>query len=268
MTTTPEPQDYGIKISKPFFDAQNSGDADLIFSSAWPSLPVAFEETLTVDSTMISPAELPIPHGLGFPPLVLAWKYIDNYAVKFVFGYSDVLECDDTNIYLSLASPQYPPSNQASKVHIKAYNIDLSVEKEYAINKPPASQLLYDPDFGIKVVKEGMDYKSTDLRDFILHSRAQSPLIMAVKTQESATGDTVRYVDPQGYLSWVFGFVRGTDGRYKAAPYFSQGYPQTGIDVSALEYSVAWETAASDDGATLVVLRDPMFTATDEEASY
>ena len=56
--------DLGIKISKPGFDAYSAGDADLVFSSGWPSLPIAFETTLTEGDS------LTVEHGLGFPPIV------------------------------------------------------------------------------------------------------------------------------------------------------------------------------------------------------
>lgn len=259
--------DYGIKISKPTYDAGEAGDADLLFSSAWPSLPIVKQATVAAGVEEYE-------HNLGFPPLFSVWQkayqpLFPDYSEAVADGWTRIgtlygnVSCDENKIY-------FPAGTDLT--HIKVYNVNLTQERDYGYVPGSAIRGSYDPNFGIKIAKEGEDVDSSDLRDFILHSRAQSPLILSVKTAtENATGGTATYTDPQGYVSWVFGFVRNaTTGRWTMIPYFSQSYPElsiTNTDSNAV-YTAEYVSAFGDDNSALVVLRDPMFAAVDIEVSY
>lgn len=266
--------DYGIKITKPGFDVATAGDADLIFSSSWPSLPIVTETTIGSLSSFNGGS---FTHGVGFAPFTQVWRTragatqrtgLNNGALSGVDDTDIVI--DSGNISLTALDPFQLSAELVYNYHIKCYNIDLSVEKEYPILTDQTTQASTSRDYGIKVVKEDEDIDSTDMRDFILHSRCQSPLILAVKTQESASGTTVSYTETIGYRSWVFGYVRDSNNAYRFAPYFAQAYPITSITSSGgvYTYSVQYLAAAGDTGASLVILRDPMFAATNVEASY
>lgn len=251
--------DYGVKIAKPGFDVATAGDIDLIFSSTWPSLTVAFETTVSGGTD--------VAHGLGFAPFTIAWA-INGGISQMGAATEPAPNVDATNVYLSDPGSIW---DTASQVHVKCFNIDLAEDVEYDVLTPPA---VYDgstsPDFGIKISKEGYDARDeTDLRRFILHSRAQAPLVLAVRTQATSVfTDKVRYTSPLGYTSWVFGYVKSTGGLFRNTAYFSQAYPKLNVDDTNFIYEQQWLTAAGDDGATIVVLRDPMFAGTDVSASY
>ncbi len=244
--------DYGIKISKPRFNANTAGDADLLFSSSWPSLPIANEETFTNQSSSFTFA-----HGLGFPCFSLIWEVTNGVSRQRPLTPPRI---DSTSVYIN--SPSV-----ASSYHVKCYNIDLSTDIEYPILKSSDVETTYDPDYGIKITKEGEDINSDDLRDYILHSRCQSPLVLAVKTVSGASTEN-SYTDPQGYASWVFGYVRNSSGVYIQAPYYSQSYPQLFITTTGgvIQYSIT--TNAFDAASSILILRDPMFASTDEVVSY
>ena len=267
-------QDVGIKISKPNYDATTAADSDLLFSSSWPSLPIVNEYTKTISSL---PYTTTIPHGLGYVPFVLGWSKTSGKWHKRFFGYNDGIKVDETNIYINITD-NYPfvtatTTTAPTSLHLKVYALDIATEVEYELSARSSIVAEYNPDYGIKIAKEAADINSTDMRDFILHSRCQSPLILALKNENSAVASgsydgLITYEDPQGQISWVFGFIRATDGKYREVPYYGQAYPTTQIDTATKTYTLGWINAAGDEAASLVVLRDPMFAASDITASY
>src|ERR1700753_2347573 len=69
--------DFGLKLSKPTFNALNTAGQNLLFSSSWPSLQIAFDITIANAAqlaTFSSSAQgFAIPHNLGYPPLAFYW---------------------------------------------------------------------------------------------------------------------------------------------------------------------------------------------------
>lgn len=237
--------DVGFKIAKPFFDVNTAADSDLILNSSWPTLQIAFEKTVTGSSST--------EHGLGFPAFTVLWTITNGVAIK------SIPNVDDVHVY-----------HGTGTVHIKCYNINLSKDIDYPVIKDASIKAPVDNDFGIKLVKEGKNLSSNDMRDFVLHSRCQSPLVLAVKTEKSATvnttGGTITYSNPYLNPVWVFGYVKAGN-LYKSAPYFSQAYPRTFIN-SNNTYQISWSSSANDNGATLLMLRDPIFSGTYKQVQY
>lgn len=270
--------DVGIKISKPTYDATRTTGQNLVFSSSWPSLPIVFELTITSSAQLATftfiNGTYAIPHGLKYPPLAFYWQPgAGNISNTFS---RDIASVDSTYVYVASA---FGPgtSTPAVPIDIKAFGIDLRVDADYTLAPGDTSRSAYDPNFGIKVVKSGKDINSKDLRDFILHSRAQSPLILAVKTEKTinpANTGVIQYSSGLKYQTWVYGFVRqiirGTAPTNKSdfflkAPYYSQAFPKTVTD--GITSSITFGGGQAS-GATLVVLRDPMFAANQVTAQY
>lgn len=258
--------DFGIKIAKPGFDVLKAGDIDLIFSSAWPSLPIAKEISTSIynGSTVLSPSTALVEHGLGFPPFTIGWTVIANKTHVFFPS------VNEKNIRINYS---FPNPTEYGYCNFKCFNIDLSKTIEYPFIKPPTTSIdNYDPNFGMKVTKEGKNIDSKDLRDYVLHSRCQSPQILTVQIGNTPTGGTVVYKSPLGYTSWVFGYVKLSTsiatlvgGYYNFAPYYAQAYPITVVNGSTNTYSVNYTIG---DNASLVVLRDPMFSPTNINTVY
>jgi len=259
----------GLKISKPGYDANTTQGSNLVFDSSWPSLPIAFEQKLT------SAFPASVTHNLKFPPFACVWAYgpdpsgISAVAQRFFFP------VDTTKLYLdttNFTSQQLAFWITASNIKIRCFQLDLSTDIDYILAPGDTFNRPYDKNFGIKVVKQGKDINSTDLRDFALHSRAQSPLILAVKTEKTVPtanvgtgiGTVVQYNSNLKYPAWVYGYVKQSTGKYVPAPYYSQAYPRTFTD-GILSYI---GFTGTDTGATLVVLRDPMFAATQTTVQY
>jgi hypothetical protein len=263
-TSTPAPQaTVGFKISKPGYNALTTSGSNMVFDSSWPSLPIAYETTLTnaFPST--------VTHNLKFPPFAAVWAYGTDASGKtganrFFFP------VDTTTLYLdtsALSIPQLAFWNAATKIKVRCFQLDLSTDIDYTLAPGDTYNQPYDPNFGVKVVKAGKNINSTDLRDYALHSRAQSPLILAVKTKATSTNGSnkvIQYTSKLSYPCWVYGYVKQASGKYQPAPYYAQAYPITKTDgtLSYIQYS------GTDTDATIVILRDPMFAATATTIQY
>lgn len=276
-TDIPDPGDVGIRISKPFYDATTAADSDLIFSSAWPGLPVAFE---TIQSTTwSSPApfyqrqldsNISVAHGLNITPFTQAWYTIDGGTT---YRWYPMASSNATSAIIdSLPMEPLTAASGTLTFKIVCYNIDMTRDVDYAYSAASSATKTYDPDYGIRLAKDGESINSTDMRDFILHSRCQSPLILSVKTEETKVYNevagtpvnVVQFTTDYGYRAWVFGAIKNSASKYGQAPLYGQAYPRTFTDgyTSYLQYT------GTDIGATLVVLRDPMFASSTTAASY
>lgn len=228
---------------------------------------------------------LVVPHNLGYPPLAFVWFYGEDLSNIGPTSMRIVMPVDDTNVYIntfsqSLTQNQINIVLRSTNIDVKCLNVDLSTDVDYTLAAEATQNTTpYDPNYGIKMVPQGGDTNSTDLRDFTLHSKAQSPLVLAVKTQQTSNSqnpNVVQYVSQLTYPSWVYGFVKigptlATNTQlpvntYVPAPYYAQAYPVTVTDgfTSYIEYS----TSPPDNGATLVILRDPIFAPTQTVSQY
>lgn len=274
---TPAPQsNVGFKISKPGYDARTTAGNNYTFNSSWPSLPIVFETTITNPITG-SGSSATIPHGLTFAPFCMVWYYfndpsgVNNASARFI------PMADKTNIYLKGNTNPFIPYG-ATKLKIRAFNLNLATDIDYTLAPGDTFNMPYDNSYGFKAVKSGKQITSTDMRDFTMHSRCQSPLVLAVKTESTVTtANVVQYTSKLNYPVWVYGFIKvGTTlagnlgvpvNTYIGAPYYSQSYPRVFTD-GFLSY-LPWTSGANaDNGATLVILRDPMFASTQVTVQY
>lgn len=263
-------EDYGIKISKPFRDVNTAADYDLLFNSSWPSIAIAHEETITqvMDGTLFTPSTT---HDLGFPPFSMMWATANGLLVDFRLPFVT----NTTAYYENLTASSFDlPDGTTVVFHIKCYNVDMSVEKEYPLLRTSGLDTTYDPDYGIKIAREGEDIESTDLRDFILHSRAQSPAVLAVKTEATTDDGTdyeVDYTSPANYTPWVFAYGKNINGAgvWTPALLYSQAVPRLSY-ISGTSFRLSTTTVAGNGeaGGAIIVLRDPLFSATDQEIYY
>jgi hypothetical protein len=250
----------GFKISKPGFNANTASGGNFIFNSSWPSLPIALDVRNTSGGN--------IPHGLKYPPFAVVWSYATDPSGIGKTVTSTALITDVTNVRAGVLTP---PNR------LLVFALDLSKDIDYALAPGDSFNYPYDNNYGVKFAKSGKDLNSKDLRDFVMHSRAQSPLILAVKTQDTMSANTVerpptvftpvnvvQYTNKGKSPTWNYGFIRGSGGQYTPAPLYSQSYPRIFTDgfTTYLQYTGA------DTGATLVILRDPMFAPTQVTVQY
>jgi hypothetical protein len=267
--------DVGFKISKPGYDAKRTVGQNLVYSSSWPSLAVAFETTITNPLTG-GGATGTVNHKLNFPPFTFVWAIgpdpsglTGTVSERRIPGAADV---DKDNVYLKVSGLSGIETDflyTATKLHIKCFQLDLSKDIDYILAAGETFKTPYDNNFGIKFAKPNKLATSTDLRDFAVHSRCQSALVLAVKTiatSDPANPTTVQYTNKFATPVWVYGFVRSTALKYKWAALGGQAYPITKTD--GFVTNLAYVGAAGDDNVTIVVLRDPMFAPNAVLATY
>jgi hypothetical protein len=252
--------DYGIKIAKPGHDVKTAADFNLLFSSSWPNITIA-KEIITDDFKNSSnpSGHTGVPHGLSYAPFVIGHS-VTNGIAQTIFP-----NCTETVIRMNIS---FPNPTTFGTVNIKCYNVDLGKNANYVLLNPAIEEKGgHSSDFGAKLSQRGKSVYSNDLRDFIFHSRAQSPQVLTVITESKPQGGTLVYDNVLGYQSWVFGYVKNNlatfKNTYSYAPYYSQGYPVTSVTVTGVSI-----TYVAGDTATLVVLRDPMFSATKTAVAY
>lgn len=267
--------DVGLKISKPGYDARKTSGQNVVYNSSWPTLAVAFETTITNPLTS-GGATATVAHSLGFPPFTYVWAIGPDpsgltgaVCSRRIPVTADV---DGTNVYLKVGGTSGIETDflfTATKLNIKCFQLDLSKDIDYILAPGETFKTPYDNNFGFKVTKLNKDVSSKDLRDYAIHSRCQGSLILAVKTQDTndpANPTTTQYTNKFSTPVWVYGYVRGTNGRYKWAALGGQAYPITKTD--GFVTNLAYIGAAGDNGVTLVILRDPMFAPNAVLATY
>lgn len=253
----------GIIITQIGIDARTAADYQMIFNSNWPSLQIAYSRNINVPSG----SRVTLTHNLKFFPFTIAWPVLNGVAQP---RQNITLEVDKTKVYLT--NPYY---NQTVTVSVKVYNLDLLQQKDYALPTSPQVNRPYDSNYGIKVTKVGKSADSKDLRDFILHSRAQSPAVLSINTTPTAHPDdpifpgvNIRYVNPAGYTPWVHAFMAtsyGTPGTMMAfPPGGNQSFPAF-IQYNKTSYILPADITAN---MSLIVLRDPLVVPTNIRVVY
>ena len=268
MATDNFQSDVGIKISQPFYDVKTAGDSQLIFNSSWPAMRIAREDTFVNSayggSTSFAAFSFTYSHNLGYTPFTMVYgtdyatgKIIANDTAGGIVSFGTLTT---TSIKILCEPTLYD-------IHVVFYTLDITISVDYPFIKQPSSNSDYNPDYGIKYVKQGKLLDSTDMRDFIIHSRCQGPQLLTVKC--SSKGDSeARYSSTVGYTTWVYAFYGfggtswrpGDLGGQALGAYFTDTNSSGGMDY--------WMGQAAGDRASLVVLRDPLFASTQVRVNY
>jgi hypothetical protein len=261
------PNNAGIYITQVGASVPTAADYQFVFNSDWPSLQVALDVTVDIPAG----GSVTIPHTLGFYPLTFAYltsggSFIGRASIANV----DVaVYIGKKGIYLSnVTGPAYT-------ANVKCYNIDLTKQVDYTLPKYPAVRQPYDPTVGIKVSKYGKQINSTDLRDFILHSRAQSPAILSVVTEKSATTSPIgvglkrlSYTNPAGYIPWITGYVGVNTTILEPLVYKSASWSVQSVGLTISSNVTTLDFDLTQGGAALVILRDPLIVANPVQVTY
>jgi hypothetical protein len=281
----------GIFITEVGASVPTAADYQYVFNSNWPSLQCAFDSL-----TSLSPGgSATLAHNLGFYPFTLGWLLQNGVSMGRIFAFSENFEGYQTNVTMTFDKTNVYLTNNDTvtwSVNVKCYNLDITTQANYTLPQFPAAKQPYDNSVGIKVTKFNKQITSHDLRDFILHSRAQSPAVLAVVTQAStllpgATQGVIAYLNPANtaytgttalpYIPWAFAFVFSGSTYYGLAPGFQQSGAEFqldqningafGITVSG-NGAVLTSTNPSSFVGSLVVLRDPLLVASATEFIY
>lgn len=219
----------GVKIALPGYDARTAPDYNLSFSSNWPMEQITQTISHTVTSADISntdpafsspTATITLTHNMGYYAFADVWIYKNDsnfggvvaerlnsrQLYSIYFGKNTIKLVTATSILV--IGDQYTVYDMAvgDIISVKVYSFDFTQAFSYAAILPPVGKAPYDPHIGIKIVRPGRNIDSTDLRDFIIHSKGSAPQILTVQTLENAnvyytvsgssTKETVTYQIP------------------------------------------------------------------------
>jgi hypothetical protein len=285
----------GIFITQIGVSVPTAADYQFVFNSNWPSLACAYDNLVTIGAG----ASMTLPHNLGFPPFTQGFLIQNGVSMGRIFAQSESFEGYQSNVTLSFDKTNVYLTNNDTvswTVDVKCYNLDVTQQANYNLPTYPTFTKVYDPSVGIKVSKFNKGITSTDLRDFILHSRAQSPATLAVVTGNSplvtgATQGEIIYVNPAAtaivsntavpYIPWTFAFY-SLDGNIYTG--LAPGNQQTGVLFSLSQDILNFITGSSNPGAllnisslyssypnangSLVVLRDPLLVPSNAQVNY
>lgn len=256
-----QPQQEGIKVAQPGYDIRTAKDYELLFNSSWPTIAIAFDQTVTLTSNGVGLIQ-PYAHNLGFIPLAMVWEFTSS---AMTAQQGRIFPSVDQNfIYFPILTP-----STTYYFNIKCYNLNITIPQNYIYIQSAAVNTPYNSSFGIKVAKQNQSIQSNDMRNFILHSRCASPQVLSVVTQatpyNSATGignngGTLTYTNQQGYTPWAFGYAQVTNVSYGATVYewsppTAQAYPKLFFNGNVMTLPLSPTTS----NGSLVVLRDPLF---------
>lgn len=223
--------------------------ADVVvnFNSQWSSIQVAkvIGSPTTAGVADAFPYLRKVEHGLGYPPLAIAMGVANG-----VNSYSAMvgMDVDSTYVYID------DPINNAYQC-VVVYALDISTEYDYTEYASVTGDVVEDTSGG-----------TLDLRNFLLHSRAVSPMLLSVKTKTYTLSDlTFSYTHPLSYPIFNFGYIRSaiTSGTLRAgvwlnAPLQSQAFPwlSTNGFTSNLGSTSSSGVLTADKGS-IITLRNP-----------
>jgi hypothetical protein len=247
-----------VKLAQRGYDVKTAGDENLTFNSQWPTLKIYSDGPFTIgdvtQNTRIT------GHDLGFPPMF--WFYA-NSSIQTWLGSGAITTERRSEFFGPIGSLNgikvndgemiFTPGGSLTgslQIHYYILGVDLSTPYVAPIIKVGAQSSARATNRVFKIAKEGKDARSTNLRDFIIHSRARSPMLHSVNVSPGAVTEfTVEH--GLGYVPMFFGYIK-EDGYYTLLPTGTGG----STTLTSTEDTVTF-TDTSPKELTIVVLKDP-----------
>lgn len=287
-----------VKLAQPGYDVKTAGDENLIYNSNWPVLKIYKQGTFTVSGsgTPITAGSNKIKvtdHDLGYIPMF--WIIINDnigsyshatpfipdgnpvvaedraefngptsYQVGFI---NPVMTLDGLYIeFITTVVPTPPP------IKITYYIFTLDIRENYIAPIIKTGRLVgpRGSNTVFKIAKEGKDVSSHRLEDYVVHSRARSPLIHQVfhgniqPDPSFVGGYGVEVFHNLGYSPVIFAYAK-TDGislglgigrtqdAWMTGP---AGDPTDGFQID--DQKIRWNGFAINGlEITFVILKDP-----------
>lgn len=203
--------DQGVKVSQLGFDAQDTGDINLLLSSGWPSLKI---EATGVFNNLVTSIDTDIyTHNLGYPPFFIIYNCTNNKT--FMVGPRQ--RTSEARFYVTETKLAIEGVGDGSlpPIDIRWYVCRLPINQSFQApiyNLSSDGSAKRDNDVGIKIPKANADPNSKDLRDFNFHSGTRSPQLHNITTGPLVLSGTNSYeldwINDLGYNPLYFTFQR------------------------------------------------------------
>lgn len=212
------------------------------FNSEWPVVQVA----MVVDNPMHTTEKFEgtwrrFKHNLGYPPLAIG---LAGTRDGNIYNSMILLDVDETYVYINTGDV-YARDVECAVVH----PVDITYEQEYR-------------QYSSRLVKAEKEEPQIDLRKFLLHSRASTPMVLAVKPATFGGGNTrFAYTHNLPYETFMFGWLRSKitsglirKGVWRAVPLNSTASP---FFESNGRTGILSDSSGVFDRCSIMVLRNP-----------
>lgn len=180
-----------VKLAQPGYDVKTAGDQNLIYNSNWPLLKIYKSGKFTTTNLGVSNQTI-ITHDLNYIPFFIYFSNYDIRAWNGTFGTplfssarsefmgpiaGGVIGTDANEMFLNINS-----ANFTGQLEIEYYLFALDLDKVYNAPKINIGSGVGATDNGpvFKIAKPGKNITSPNLKDYVVHSDARSPLIHQV----------------------------------------------------------------------------------------
>ena len=201
--------DVGMKVSQPGKDVKRAGDVDLLFSSSWPSLPIAKEGWVDVelkDDTTPFVAE----HDLGYTPLAIFFD-MRNHDLPHAnnltgeAGQSKLGKRQHSLVNLISYEKKIEIYNGAGggygtmpKNSFYYYIFELDIKTAYQAESIDLGAIVAGGtgDYGIKASVDGKSTSDNAIHEHTIHSATRSPMVHSVgyeRSERSFDGSAFHY---------------------------------------------------------------------------
>lgn len=266
MGVDSSPQNMGIRLSQPFVDVKTAEDKDLLFSSAFPMLKEEQSGIVTTNGYAHAGALIPVyEHKLDYHPFFLVFDDQGKMRV------SNEWQVDENTLYFNDNGVTFPPTGGTGNFRWVVYRLPIFTPfKSVVTQSQTTTNSVYNPDYGLKAIKEGKNIDSDDLNDFTIHSRGRSPLIDEVNIQQwvpssELSNHTVKPDLP--YNPIAFGFTLNRTGKTttfsmpnggQAPPVFRR--TEAGLIINS--------TGNITQKSSIIVFKDPFLSPMTVEIQY
>lgn len=247
-----------VKLAQPGYDVKTAGDENLIYSSLWPLLRIYKQGSFTISDVTqnVTIAE----HDLPFTPM---YWFFSNSTINGWQNTGAVINEQRSEFFGPQANGSIVITDSALKfqtgggttgslqIYYYIFALDLLQRFTAPIIKVGNVGGGGDESRVFKIAKPGKDIHSHNLEDFVIHSRARSPLVHSVTPGTVQSGEFTVFHN-LGYNPMFFGYSKNSDGSYELLPTGSGGSNSFVTDDNKVKFS-----ESSSRELSIVILKDP-----------
>lgn len=252
-----------IKLAQPGFDVNTTGDENLIYSSQWPLLPIAFQGSFTIPDVTVKTTIL--EHKLGFIPAF--WFFTNTTIDAWQNGFGSTLVKQDRSEFFGPTGGghigindnklQFVPTSFTEigslTIYYYIFTIDITKLFQAPITKI-GSVVGGSGDQGVfKIAKPNKNISSNNLSDFVIHSDCRSPLVHMVQPGTASTTANHRLGYNPMFFCYVENYSNTEPGFFELV--FS-GSGGTSVLSSTIN-DVIYQTSGTTGRTSILVLKDP-----------
>ena len=256
-------EDFGVKVSLPGFDAVNAADANLYFSSSWPTLKI--DESISGTLTLTGTAADVVTHTLGYPPFVMVWSHANGFYPYYISSInSTTIAFRSTQAGLNVGDKiRYYICRNPLNINYLASNIQLASTQQ-GTNKQ---------DFGLKFAKPNKNTGSDDLRDYTIHSGTKAlqvhqvmyaPLAQLQDQQYGLPNNTtpiMKYLTDLPYRPVYFAFFSSDNTNF--VPVFAAAQVPPKVVYNTIDGGIIITDGGGTGWGVFYILLDP-YTSTNQ----